>query len=767
MKQQPPSPPFRVIGTRPIRPDGEDKVTGRALYGADVSFPDQLYGAVARSPHPHARILSLDTKKALALPGVEAVVTAADLGALEEKIIALGEGSENLRHMTDRVLAREKVLFNGHPMAAVAARDPWTAEEAAKLIEVRYEPLPHVLHVLEAIKDDAPLIHEDLTTESLGRMEKRHSNIARHTRHRRGDLAAGFAAADIVIEREFSTRTVHQGYIEPHNATALARADGQITVWTSTQGIFAIREQVATVLQVPLSRVRVVPVEIGGGFGGKVPIYLEPLAVLLSRKTGFPVKMTMKRADVFQATGPAGGSHTRVKIGARKDGKITAAQVWYAIDSGAYPTIWGPMGGMCVLASYKLDNLLIDVYDVLTNTTKVSAYRAPATPQCTFGVESLMDEIADGLGMDPLELRLINAVEEGDARADGPVFGRIGLKEVIHAAMASDHYRSPPPAKPNQGRGVALGFWANNTMQSSASVAINMDGTAGVVTGSMDIGGSRASMAIMAAEALGLEAEDVRATVADTDSIGHTDPTVGSRITFATGMAVYEAAQDVIGQLKERVARLWDIAPEEVRFEDGAFRHTGNGHDPLTVKQLASKLTMTGGPVMGQATVLPGRAGPGFGAHIADVEVDPETGKVTILRYTALQDVGRAIHPAYVEGQIEGGVAQGIGWALNEEYVMDDNGKVLNAGFLDYRMPTMYDLPSIETVIVEVPNPEHPYGVRGVGETPIVPPLGTIHNAIQKAVGVRMRDLPMSPPKVQRAIQEKAAVGEPVATRPQ
>ena len=754
---------YNIIGTRPIRHDGEDKVTGRAQYGADISFPDQLYGKVLRSPHAHARILSIDTSKALAMPGVRAVTTAEDLPRLKDRMVAGEAGAENIRYVTERVLASDKALFEGHPIAAVAATDPWIAEEAVKAIEVKYEVLTAVTEVRDAMKDDTPPLHGELTTETLGEKSKKATNIVRHTRHKRGDPDKGFAEADLVIEREFETKTVHQGYIEPHNATALYRSDGQITLWTSTQAPFWVRRDLAELFEIPLSRIKVVPMEIGGGFGGKIAVYLEPLAILLSKKSGRPVKMIMTREEVFYASGPASGTVTRIKIGVKKDGTITAATAWMAYEAGAFPSNWAMVGSMCVLACYRLENLQIDAYDVLTNTSKVMAYRAPSSPQAMFGVESIIDEIAIKLDMDPLELRLKNAVQEGDRRADGPKFHRIGLKETIRAAMESEHYKSPLPSGANRSRGVASGFWFNAGMQSSATVGINMDGTANVTTGSVDIGGSRASMAIMAAEALGLTAEQVRPIVADTDSIGYTDVTGGSRTTFATGYAVYEACQDVIRQLKTRVAKLWDVQEDKVEWGDGAFHHVDNGKSPMSVGDLGPKLEATGGPVMGHGTVNPKGVGAGFGIHIADIEVDPDTGKVTILRYTAVQDVGQAIHPAYVEGQMQGGATQGIGWALNEEYIRDAEGRMLNPGFLDYRVPTALDVPDIETILVEVPNPGHPYGVRGVGETPIVPPMGTIHNAIARAIGLRMRSLPMSPPKVLHEILQRGQTVEAAA----
>lgn len=747
---------YKVIGTRPIRHDGEDKVTGRAQYGGDVFFKDMLWCKALRSPHAHAKILSVDTSKAEKLPGVKAIVTCNDLPKLEDRMIESGEGVENMKYMTDRILARDKVLFKGHAIAAVAAVDAWTAEQACDLIEVKYEVLKAIVDPMEGLKEDAPLLHGTVTTLTLGKKVQKATNVCTHTQFKRGDVEAGFKAADLVVEREFRTKTTHQGYIELHSTTALARSDGQITVWTSTQGGFPARDQVATILKLPLSRIKVVPMEIGGGFGGKIPVYMEPIVALLSMKTGKPVKNTMTRAEVFQVTGPASATFVRIKIGAKKDGTFTAMQSWMAYEGGAFPGNWGATGAMCCLAAYKCDNILVDSLDVMTNTPKVAAYRAPSSPQAMWGVDSVVDEIAQKLNLDPMALRLKNAVEEGALKADGLPYGKIGLKETITAAMNSEHWKSPAPKGRHQGRGTAVGFWHNAGLQSSAIVTINMDGTASVVTGSVDIGGSRASMAIMAAEALGLKAEEVRPMVADTDSIGHTDVTGGSRTTMATGQAVYEACQDAIRQMKTRVAKLWDVQEDSVEFKEGAFHNLKESGKTMTVKQLAPSLPRTGGPVQGRASILLRTPGPGFGCHIADVEVDPDTGKVTVLRYTAAQDVGTAIHPSYVEGQMQGGVTQGIGWALNEEYVHNDKGEMMNAGFLDYRMPTFLDVPRIETIIVEVPNPNHPYGVRGVGETPIVPPMATLHNAIARATGARVRSLPMAPYKVLEAMNGTA-----------
>ena len=550
---------------------------------------------------------------------------------------------------------------------------------------------------------------------------------------------------------------VHQGYIEPHNAVAQYSSDGQSTIWVSTQGAFTARDQTAFVLDMPPSKIKVIPAEIGGGFGGKIPIYYEPVALMLSKHTGKPVKMVMSRADVLKATGPTPGSHIKVKMGADKDGKITAAEIWMAYEAGGFPGSPVGAGCMCVIAPYDIENLQIDGYDVLVNKPKTAAYRAPGATNAAMGSETVLDEIAEKLGINPLEIRRINGAKEGTAQPAGPKFGQIGFLETLEAAKDSDHFKSELPQVEGRqvGRGMASGFWFNAGFQSSATVAINSDGTANVVTGSTDIGGTRASCAMIAAEVLGLKAEEVHPVVADTESIGHTDMTGGSRVTFATGTAVYEAAQDVLNQLKGRAAKSWKVDEDKVAFQDGVFTCTENGNESMTLKELAGKLPRTGGPVAGRASVNPRGVGPGFATHVVDVAVDEETGKVDVLRYTAVQDVGKAVHPSYVEGQMQGGVAQGVGWALNEEYVYGEDGCMQNTGFLDYRMPTCLDLPMIETVLVEVPNPGHPVGVRGVGEVPIVPPPAAIANAIYNATGVRMLDLPMSPPRVTKAILEK------------
>lgn len=754
---------YTVLGTRPIRHDGADKVTGRARYGADVSMPGLLHGKILRSPHAHARIRSIDTSLAERLPGVKAVVTSNDLPILlRDEPIDFGEPQGNARMLAHVVLARGKVLYQGHAVAAVAATSPHIAEEALRLIKVDYEPLPALLDVREAMKEDAPRIHEDLTTwfttERTGRGRKtdRKGNIALHVQFKRGSVESGFKEADVIVEREVTTSTVHQGYIEPYISTGYWGTDGRITIWTSTQNPFGVRASTAAISGVPESRVKVVPMEIGGGFGGKQPAYLDPLVAVLSKKTGHPVKIALTRKEVFESTGPAPETYTWCKIGATKDGRITAGQMFLAYGAGAFPGSPVAGGAMSGLGPYKIDNLLVDGYDVVLNKPKVQSYRSPGQPQANFAVEPAIDELAEKLGMDPLEFRLKNVVQQGDLMPNGGVHPRIGLKEVEEAMKNHPHYRAPLSG-PNQARGIAVGFRLNGGNFSSATISVNDDGTVGLVTGSVDIGGTRTSVAMQAAEVLGLPPEDIVPTVADTDSVGWTSTTAGSHVTFDTGFAAVTAAEEIKRKMAARAAKIWEVQPEDVEFKQGVFTCLKNPGDRLTFKQLAAKQRTTGGPFTASAANPSTGVGATFAGTIVDVEVDPDTGKVDILRCTAFMDSGKAIHPGYVEGQVQGGTVQAIGWALNEEYFLNRDGVVVNSSFLDYRMPTTLDVPNIETVLLEVPNPNHPFGVRGAGEAPIVPPISALCNAIYRATGTRMANLPMKPGALWEAMAARKA----------
>ena len=760
-QQSPEASQYDVVGTRPIRHDGVDKVIGAAKYGADIQLSGMLHGKVLRSPYAHARIKSIDTSEAEALAGVPAVVTSKDFPIIADEMIDLAETQGNARLMAEHVMAADKALYKGHAVAAVSATSPHIAEQALALIEIDYEVLKPVLSLQEAMKDDAPLLHGNLTTyfklERFGRGDDTgaKSNIASHIQHKLGDVEKGFKEADVIVEREFTTQTVHQGYIEPHASTATWAGDGRLTVWTCTQGSFAIRSSCAAILDIPESAIRVIPTEIGGGFGAKITTYLEPVAAVLSKKSGRPVQVVMSRKDVFEGTGPTSASTMRTKIGATKDGKITAAQVWMAFEAGAYPG--SPIGGgtLCATGPYNIANLLVDGYDVVVNKQKVQAYRAPGQPQGAFAVEPVIDELAEKLGMDPLEFRLKNAVKEGDRMPNGVPHPHFGVMEMEEAMKAHDHYQTPLTG-PNQGRGVAVGYRWQGGQASSATITVNNNGTINLVTGSVDIGGSRTAVAMQAAEILGISAEDVSPTVVDTDTIGWTGVTGGSRTAFDTGLAAIQAAQETIRLMKARAALLWEIDEEEVIFDGGIFRCTST-EDNISFKDLSARLMQTGGPVTCSVSAASPGSGPIIAGNLVDVEVDPETGKVDILRYTAFMDVGTAVHPAYVEGQIQGGTVQGIGWALNESYFYDEEGVMLNSSFLDYRMPTSLDVPMIDTVMIEVPNPKHPFGIRGVGEAPIIPPLPALAIAVSNAIGVKMSDLPLTPDVILAALESKGS----------
>ena len=749
---------YRVIGTRPVRHDGVDKVTGAARYGADINLPGMLYAKMLRSPHSHARIRSIDTSQAEALPGVVAVATSADFPIIEDRVLDFAEVQGNARMIAENMLAKDKTLYVGHAVAAVCATSPHIAEEALKLVTVDYEVLPTVLTWREAMADDATLLHDDMTTyfrvERFARGDDTgvKSNVAGHIQHKVGDVEQGFAESDIVIEREFETQTVHQGYIEPHVSTAMWSADGRVTVWTSTQGLFNIRAQTAAILGIPESQVKVIPMEIGGGFGAKAIAYLDPVAAVLSRKTGKPVKVAMDRYEVFVGSGPTSATYMRCKMGVTNDGAMVAGQLYMVYEAGAFPG--SPVGGGALtgFGPYKMDHMLVDGLDVVCNKQKVQAYRAPGQPQAAFAVEAVVDELAELLGKDPMEFRLQNAVQEGDRMPNGVPHRIFGCREMEEAMVNSEHNQTPLTG-PNQGRGIAVGFRWQAGQASSATINVNANGTLNLITGSVDIGGTRTAVAMQVAETLGIGVDQIAPTVVDTDTIGWTATTGGSRIAFDTGLAAIAAAEDLREQMAQRCALVWEVDAENVEFADGVFTCTST-EERMTIAEVAGRMMRTGGPLTASASATSTGVGPVFAGNIIDVEVDPETGKVDILRCTAFIDSGTSVHPSYVEGQMQGGTVQGLGWALSEDYTYAADGRMLNSSFLDYRMPTALDLPMIDTVVVEVPNPRHPYGLRGVGEAPIIPPLAALHNAIYHATGVRVNKLPLSPTAVLAALQE-------------
>jgi CO/xanthine dehydrogenase Mo-binding subunit len=746
---------YKVIGTRPIRHDGYDKVTGRAQYGADIKLPGMLIGAVLRSPHAHAKIKSIDTSKAEGMNGVFAVMTAKDLPRLSDAIRGNSEESGSEKHLSENIMAFDKVLYKGHVIAAVAAKDQNTALEAVKKIKVEYQVLKPVINVDQAMENGAPILHENFSGDHLEK-KVQNTNIAVHARHEIGDSEDGFNKADLVVEKEVDMQTVHQGYIEPHTGTAVWDEENRVKIWTSTQGSFVVRDSVSKVLDLDVSRIKVTPMEIGGGFGGKIPIYLEPIAAVLSKKTRRAVKVVMNRTDVFDATGPGPGGKVKVKIGIDKEGKIIAAYADIRLEAGAYPEAFTEASAKCVFSCYDIPAMKIDAYDVLVNKPSSAPYRAPGSPQVAFATETVVDEICNIKGYDPIDFRLNNVAEKGTRTALGPKYRTIGLKECLEAAKNSDHWKSklenPQPGK-KRGRGIASGYWFNIGFKSSVNLSLNPDGKVALIEGSTDIGGSRASIAMQAAEVLGISAEDVRPSVVDTDSIGITDVTGGSRTTYATGYAAYKAAHKLIEEIIEKAALKWDIDKDQIEYSDGVVKSKTDNELSMTLKEIADD--PPDGPIVSSASVDLEEAGGGFAVHIADLEIDEETGKTDVINYTAIQDVGKAIHPSYVEGQMQGGAAQGIGWALNEEYFMSDDGVMLNSSYLDYRMPVALDLPMINTILIEVPSEEHPYGVRGVGEPPIVPPVPAISNAIKNALGLRLLSTPMKPSKIIEALKQK------------
>ena len=759
---------FNVVGSRPVRPDGAEKVTGRARYGADTVLPGLLYGKILRSPHSHAVIKSVDTSAAEALPGVRAVVTSADWPETSRRLSDLAEGAiQNLGFLSTNVLARGKALYKGHAIAGVAAISPHVAEQALELIKVDYEVLPPVLSADEAMKPGAPLLHDRLAGLSNAAMRPGGllddddptvgSNIANHFEFRLGDVEQGFKEAEVIVEKETETVPVHQGYIEPHAGTAQWGPDGKLTLWSSSQGQFTVRDHTARFMGIPIADVKAVPLEIGGGFGAKTVLYVEPVAALLSRKSGHPVKVQMNRKEVFEATGPTSGTKIKVKLGATKEGKLVAAEASLIYEAGAFPGSPVSPGAQCMMGQYDVPNAYLEAYDVVINRPKSAAYRAPGAPASAFAMETAIDELCEKLEMDPLEFRLLNSSKEGVRRVTGPMTPKVGYIETLQALKDHPHTHAPLGESNGKlrGRGLASGFWGNNTGPASAVAVVNSDGSVGLTEGSPDIGGSRAAVSQHLAEVLSIPVEDIKPQVGDTDSIGFTSNTGGSSATFKSGWAAYEAGQDVKRQMIERAAKIWDIPVNDVEYADAVLQHKSDQELRLTFKQIAARQVGTGGPIVGRAGVNPPGAGPSIAVHLVDVEVDPETGKVDVIRYTAVQDAGKAIHPSYVEGQIQGGVVQGIGWALNEEYRFDDDGGMLNSSFLDYRMPISLDLPMIDTVIVEIANPAHPYGLRGVGEVPLVPPLAAVSNAVYDAIGVRIDSLPISPDKVLEAVWSK------------
>ena len=745
----------KYLGSRSHKVDGLDKVTGNSQFGADLVLPGMLHGKILRSPHAHARIKSINITKAAARPGVMAVVTGADFPNLAKGTLAcVGKRTFEMSYLSRVVMAREKVHFHGQPVAAVAAKTLQEAEDALGFIEVEYEPLPVVLDPDEAMKPDAPLLHSDLFTLDEGSVATTPSNVAWHLEFKRGDLERGFADADIVVERSFRTRMVHQGYIEPEAECAAVGPGGRITVWAVTQGIFLHREELSVLFQVPPGKIKVIPMEVGGAFGGKEHARVSPVCVALSRKCGRPVRIVLTREEVLRATGPGAATVSTVKIGVKRNGQLTGLHANYAYSGGCYPgapvnrAIWAAM------AAYQVPNFKVEGYDVVTNKPKSVPYRAPGGAAATFAMETTMDEVARALDMDPLEFRKKNISRAGDPAPAGGTFDAIGFEKILAAIEHHPCWTTPLAAK-NQGRGLALGFWPLGSGQAHCQMTLVSDSSVNLTVGSVDLSGTRTGLAQIVAEELGISLDEVQVFTADTDTIGYTDGSTGSRLAHDMGTAVYYACQNLLSELKQRAANSLEAPVDMVEYKQKRFSLKGFPGRSVTLADLALASLKGGGVIVAHGQVTELHMAPATAGHVVDVETDPETGKVKVLRYTSFQDVGFALNPTMVEGQMQGGATQGIGWALSEEYIYDDNGAMKNATLLDYRMPTALDVPPLDCEIIEVPAPDTAgsYGIRGAGEMGIVIPPVAICNAIARATGVRLTELPMTPERVFWAIK--------------
>jgi len=750
---------FRHVGRPVPRIDAPAKVSGRTVYGDDLELPRMLHVKLVHAPLAHARVRRIDASKALAVPGVEAVITARDLPP----------HAYDPDNRTRVLLAREEVLFYGQPVAAVLARDPYTAAYARDLVEVDYEELPAVVDPLEALRDDAPLArgavqeveHGEegghITVEGVqaGREERR-GNVGATISFKRGDVEEGFREAAAVVEGTWRTPMVHQSYIEPHVIIADCDATGRLTIWSSTQAPFHVRHEVAKALGLPETQIKVVATEVGGGFGGKIYLY-EALVAALAMCVRRPVKLFMSRREDMLAATPAPQAVVQLKMGMKADGTLCALQARVIFDAGAFPGAPVLPGCLLIGGYYKCPNLDVQGLEVFTNKVSVGALRAPGAHNVTFALESAMDMLARRLELDPLEVRLKNAVEKGDPLPSGQPYPAIGLRECLQAIAESELWRNRHRAKahPHRGVGLAVGGWLGGLQPASATVSLNADGTVSVAVGAADITGTNTSFAQIAAEVLNLPLEMVRVATGDTDSAPYAGMSAGSKTTFTVGRAVKLAAEDARQQILHIASQRLEVSPEELEMEDGVVRAKGQPEKQVTFRELGRWSTGFGGryaPIVGRGAVAPRLQAPGFSAQAAEVEVDPDTGQVRVLRYVVAQDVGFAINPRSVEGQMQGGATQGLGLALFEEMVYDGQGRLLNPNLLDYRLPTTADVPPIETIIVEVPSEDGPYGARIVGEPSIVPVPAAIANAVADAIGARVFEAPITPERVLRAL---------------
>jgi len=738
-------PEARVLGKNYPRVDAADKVSGRSQYAADIYFPGMLICKVLKSSRPHARIRRIDTSQAEQVPGVRAVITGNDVPD-----VRFGSGAVKDR----RVFALDKVRYVGEPVAAVAAADEIAALEALGLIQVEYEDLPAVTDPLDALKPEAPLVHPELPSYE-GYAVGMGGNVCTVLDSERGEVDTAFAEADHVFEDTFRSQGINQGYLEPMACVANVDPSGRINVWTSTQGPYAVRATLAAVLQIPISRLRIIPMELGGGFGAKLRLCLEPYPVFLALKTGKPVKMVATREEVFTLSGFRLPTIVHLKTGVLKDGTIVAREAISIFDMGAYLGAGVQSGVSHTIGPYNIPNHRVRSYAVYTNKIWAGSYRASGVADVTFAVESHTDIIARQLGIDPWEFRMKNILKEGDMAIQGGRIPRNGLPQTLQAIKE----RMPWPAKPPEGHGVGLAVcqWRSGSGPSTASISINEDGTVSLLTGSVDITGTDTVLAQIAAMVLGIDMQQVIIARRDTDVAPFTSPSGGSRIVYSQGKAVQLAAEDAKRKLIALAAERLQVLPEALACAGGRVYvadHPERGHSLGELARLS--FTSKAGPILGTASLSSMPFAPVFNAQAAEVKVDRETGTVRIVRFVQAQDVGVALNPMAVEGQIEGGAVQGIGRALSEAVVIQD-GQIINPSLTTYLMPLAPDIPAIENVLVEVPTEDGPFGARAVAEPPGFGPPAAIANAIEDAVGVRIKELPLSADKILRALR-----GEPL-----
>jgi CO/xanthine dehydrogenase Mo-binding subunit len=788
-----------AIGRSIPRVDGPPKVTGLTRYAGDVQLPGMLHARLVLSPHPHARIVRIDVEGARRVPGVVGVFTGRDLPVR----------SPDPNDRSRAPLAIDRVLFNGHPVVAVVAESEAVAEDAAERVQVEYEELPAVTDPEAAMRAGAPVVRETTGGDSdelamhgaeqggAKDEEALPPNVLASAAFERGDVGAGFGEAAVVVERRFRTSIVHQGYLEPRAAVASMDSLGEVTVWTSVQALFFARSQVAETLGLPEHRVRVVAMPIGGGFGGKF-VLIEPLAAVLAVALRRPVSVVFSRAEEFLATTPAPQAIFDVKLGARRDGRLTALEARIVFDGGAYGGSPVGIAALLIGGYYRCPSLAIRGWDVLTHKPGSGAYRAPGAVQATFAIESALDEVAERLDMDALELRLLNAVAEGDPMPTGKPWPRIGLRECLErirderdrrrGGQAPEHRGGPrraprgmqaaragaapaaegsdrapegaglaaAPARPAawRGIGVAVGGWVGGVEPSSAVCRLNKDGSLSVIVGSVDLSGTNTGFSQIAAEAFGLSTEAVQVINADSDSAPYAGASGGSKITYTVGAAVKQAAEDARHQVLAIAAAHLEAAVEDLEIADREVRVRGVPGRGVPIANIAAMSMEFGAkhaPVFGRGSVATVARAPGFAVHLAEVEVDPDSGRVRVLEQVVAQDVGRAINPAEIEGQIQGAVAQGVGWALLERMAYDEDGRLMSATLMDYALPQVDQVPHVDVILVEVPAEHGPFGAKGVGEPPVVAAAAAIANAVANAVGHRFTELPITTEAVARA----------------